>query len=74
MDLTLKDMAARTGVELSVLSRLETDKIVMPARDTLTAASQGYGLPLEYLAQLVYCGATAEESTAHAERLAAVPA
>jgi transcriptional regulator with XRE-family HTH domain len=69
MGMTLKDMADRTGVELSVLSRIESEKIPMPKRETLSAISGGYGLPLEYLAQLVYCGKPAEDQPAHAERL-----
>ena len=69
MGLSLEGMVPRTELNLSTLSRLETDKIGTPSRDTLSAASRGYGLPLEYLAQLVYCGATAEDQAAHAERL-----
>lgn len=62
LSLTLKEMEERSGVELSVLSRIETDKIPMPSRETLTAISYSYGLPLEYLAQLVYCGAPAGQA------------
>lgn len=63
-DRTLKDMEALTGVDMSLLSRIETDKVPMPKRETLATISRGYGLPLEYLAQLVYCG-----KPARAERL-----
>lgn len=60
---TLKDMSTLTGVDLSLLSRIEGGKVSMPSRDTLAAISRGYGLPLEYLAQLVYCGRPAELAT-----------
>lgn len=56
MGLSLEDMAPQAGVNLSTLSRLEADKIGTPSRETLAAVSRSYGLPLEYLAQLVYCG------------------
>lgn len=53
---TLREMERLTGVDFSLLSRIEHGKVAMPNRETLTAISSGYGLPLEYLAQLVYCG------------------
>ena len=69
MDLSLEEMAPRVGVNLTTLWRLESDKIATPSRPTLAAVSRSYGLPLEYLAQLVYCGKSAEDEPAHAERL-----
>ena len=56
MDLSLEKMAPLVGVNLTTLWRLESDKIGTPSRETLAAVSRSYGLPLEYLAQLVYCG------------------
>jgi len=69
MGLSLEKMAPRAGVTFPTLSRLESNKIATPSRETLAAVSRSYGLPLEYLAQLVYCGATAEDEPAPVERL-----
>lgn len=57
----LEDMSELTGVDVSLLSRIENNRTSMPKRETLTAISRGYGLPLEYLAQLVYCGKAADQ-------------
>lgn len=56
-DRTLRDMQALCGVDHSVLGRIEKGQIATPSRDTLAAVCRGYGMPLEYAAQLVYCGA-----------------
>ena len=56
-DRTLRDMSDICGVDFSVLARIEKGRIAMPSRETLAAVCQGYGMPLEYAAQLVYCGA-----------------
>ncbi len=56
-DRTLRDMQEISGVDHSVLGRIEKGQIATPARDTLAAVCLGYGMPLEYAAQLVYCGA-----------------
>jgi transcriptional regulator with XRE-family HTH domain len=63
-DRTLRDMEALTGVNFSLLARIENGKVEMPGRETLAAISRGYGLPLEYLAQLVYLGRRPEERDA----------
>lgn len=54
---SLSEIARSCGVSNATLSRIEAGLIDVPGRDTLAAISTGYGLPLEYLAQLVYCGA-----------------
>lgn len=61
-DRTLRDMSELCGVDFSTLGRIESGKIATPARDTLAAVCRGYGMPLEYAAQLVYCGAEAQPS------------
>ena len=70
MNLSLEEMAPLVGVNLTTLWRLESDKIGTPSRPTLASVSRSYGLPLEYLAQLVYCGKPAvEDKPARVERL-----
>lgn len=69
MDMSMEDMAPIAGVNLTTLWRLESDKIATPSRSTLSAVSRSYGLPLEYLAQLVYCGKPADDEPARVERL-----
>lgn len=53
---SLREMSDLCGVDFSTLARVEAGKITTPSRDTLAAISQGYGIALEYAAQLVYCG------------------
>ncbi len=55
---SLRDMAKACGIGsiYSTLGRIERGEIETPSRETLEAISVGYGLPLEYLAQLVYLG------------------
>lgn len=55
-DRSLREMADLCGVDFSTLGRIESGKIATPSRDTLAAVCRGYGMPLEYAAQLVYCG------------------
>lgn len=43
-------------VDIATLSRLERDQIETPSRRTMAAISRGYEMPMEYLAQLAYCG------------------
>lgn len=43
-------------VDIATLSRLERDLIETPSRKTMAAISLGYGIPLQFLAQLAYCG------------------
>lgn len=64
MDMSLEEMAPLVGVNLTTLWRLESDKIATPSRGTLSAVSRSYGLPLEYLAQLVYCGKSVDDQPA----------
>lgn len=64
-DRTLRDMAALCGVDFSTLGRIESGKIATPARDTLAAVCRGYNMPLEYAAQLVYCGAEVQPRRRH---------
>lgn len=53
---SLREMAELTGVPSSTLWRVEQGAITTPSRETLEGISQGYGIALEYAAQLVYCG------------------
>lgn len=53
---SLRDMSTESNVDIGTLSRIERDLIEVPSRDTLAGISRAYGLPLEMLAQLVYCG------------------
>ncbi len=55
-DRSLSEISRATGVSVATLSRIEAGIIVTPSRDTLSAIAAEYGLPLEMLAQLVYCG------------------
>lgn len=59
-DRSLSSMSQATGVSIATLSRIEAGKIETPSRETLTAISREYGMPLEVLAQLVYCGHPAQ--------------
>lgn len=54
---SLREISQETGVSIATLSRIESDLIGLPSRETLAALSNSYGLPLEMMAQLVYCGA-----------------
>lgn len=54
---SLSEVSRDCGVSVATLSRIEAGHIETPSRETLTAISRGYDLPLEMLAQLVYCGA-----------------
>lgn len=54
---SLSEIARDCGVSVATLSRIEAGAIETPSRETLAAISRGYDLPLEMLAQLVYCGA-----------------
>lgn len=68
---SLSEIARDCGVSVATLSRIEAGVIETPSRETLVAISNGYDLPLEMLAQLVYCG----EPTTHRDlHPAAVPA
>lgn len=55
----LRAMSRETGIPVSTLSRLEHDETDYPTKDLLARVSIGYGIPLETLAQLVYCGRAA---------------
>ena len=57
---SLREMSTLCGVDFSTLARVEAGTITTPSRDTLAAISQGYGIALEYAAQLVYCGKPAQ--------------
>lgn len=59
-DRSLNTIASATGVSIATLSRLESGKIETPSRETLAAISPAYRIPLEVLAQLVYCGHAAD--------------
>jgi transcriptional regulator with XRE-family HTH domain len=53
---SLREIAVSCGVSFSLLARIERDEVKTPSRETLQGIAAGYGLPLEYLAQLVYLG------------------
>lgn len=53
---SLSEISRESGVSVATLSRIEAGLIKMPSRETLTAVSIAYGMPLEALAQLVYTG------------------
>lgn len=59
---SLREMSAESGVDIGTLSRIERDLIEVPSRDTLAGISGAYGIPLELLAQLVYCGTPGHDS------------
>ena len=61
---SLSEIARNCGVSNATLSRIEAGLIEVPGRETLAAISAGYGLPLEWLAQLVYCGAATSDPEA----------
>lgn len=54
---SLSEISRECGVSVATLSRIEAGLIETPSRETLAAISRGYDIPLEMLAQLVYCGA-----------------
>lgn len=56
---SLRKMAELSGIDFSILARIENGRIVMPSRDTLAAISRGYDMPMEHAALLVYCGKSA---------------
>ena len=58
---SLSDISRECGLPVSTLSRVEKGEIETPGRAVLEAISFGYGLPLEYLAQLVYLGKHPQE-------------
>ncbi len=60
---SLREMADLSGVAFSTLARVESGFITTPSRDTLEGISRGYGIPIETLAQLVYCGRPSEPVT-----------
>lgn len=53
---SLSEISRATGVSVATLSRIEANKIETPSRETLHAIAHEYGMPVELLAQLVYCG------------------
>ena len=57
---SLNTISIASGVSIATLSRIEAGKIETPSRETLASISHGYGVPLEVLAQLVYCGHAAD--------------
>jgi transcriptional regulator with XRE-family HTH domain len=59
----LRSVAAESGISIATLSRIESDLIELPGRETLAALSAVYGLPMNYLAQLAYCGSPQKDST-----------
>ena len=70
---SLREMAERCGVDFSTLARIENGKIATPSRETLAAVSNGYGIALEYAAQLVYCGKSQTETDRLTEPVAGMP-
>ena len=54
---SLSEISRATGISVATLSRIEANKIATPSRETLHAIAHEYGMPVEILAQLVYCGA-----------------
>ena len=59
-DRSLNTISLACGVSIATLSRIEAGKIETPSRETLASISHAYGVPLEVLAQLVYCGHPAD--------------
>jgi transcriptional regulator with XRE-family HTH domain len=53
---SLRDVAADVGISHSLLGQIENDGVDLPRRDTMDALASYYGVPLEYLARLAYCG------------------
>lgn len=58
---SISEISRDCGVSVANLSRIEANIIETPSRDTLAAISRGYNMPLEMLAQLVYCGSPATD-------------
>ena len=77
-DRSLSDISRLCGLPVSTLSRLEKREIEIPTKQTLEVLSGVYGLPLEYLAQLVYLGKRPAEPEAQddtpASNIASSPA
>jgi transcriptional regulator with XRE-family HTH domain len=53
---SLRDVAADVGISHSLLGQIENDGVDLPRRETMDALAHYYGVPLEYLARLAYCG------------------
>lgn len=53
---SLRTVASEIGISHSLLNLIEKDEVDLPRRDTMEALARYYGVPLEYLARLAYCG------------------
>src|SRR5437660_6859761 len=51
-NITQRDLAARTGLDFSYISKLENDRLPPPAADTVVAISAVLGVPPEELLAL----------------------
>lgn len=60
-DRSLSEISRQCGVSVATLSRIEAGHIELPGKDTMRMISLAYGLPLEMLAQLAYCGGHAAQ-------------
>ena len=53
---SLRDVASEVGISHSLLGQIENDGVDLPRRDTMDALANFYGVRLDYLARLAYCG------------------
>lgn len=64
---TLRDMAELTGIDFSLLHRIESNKVDLPRRETLLAIADGYGLDPDLCARAAYLGEPAAAAVSLAE-------
>ena len=53
---SLRAVASEVGISHSLLAQIENEDIDLPRRDTMESLARFYGVQVEYLARLAYCG------------------
>lgn len=52
----LRHMASLTGIDHSLLAKIEKGEVALPRRETMYAIANGYGLDIDFLARVAYMG------------------
>ncbi len=55
-DRSFSDMARACSLPPMTIYRIETGSVELPNRKTMTSLSRGYGIPMDFLARVAYCG------------------